>query len=266
MSLAHKNFGKRNHGFTLMEALAATAILTFVASSVWVVIDRCVTSTANSKIKMQAFEVARENLETILAQESVTEIVENGNSERYPGIEWETIIETFYEPINSQMWLRAVCTAVYYDTNGQQQSIELEHWLTGLSKDQLLQTLMDEGDNMEDLSSLLIETIEDAAEYAGVDTETIEEWLKKGMKTTEDDYFVTTNLELFKRNNGSPSDEDIENLQIASEEDLARLKMQQTKQEMLNEIEPTTGMTYGEMEQMDIKEIWEVLKKSREGN
>jgi hypothetical protein len=215
---------------------------------------------------MQAFEVARENLETILAQESVTEIVENGNSKRYPEIEWETVVETFYEPINSQMWLRAVCTAFYYDTNGQQQSIQLEHWLTGLSKDQLLQILMDQGDNMEDLSSLLIETIEDAAEYAGVDTETIEEWLKKGMKTTEDDFFVTTNLELFKRNNGSPSDEDIENLQIASEDDLARLKMQQTKQEMLNEIEPTTGMTFGEMEQMDIKEIWEVLKKSREGN
>lgn len=266
MTSTNKKFDIKNNGFTLAETVAATLILTFVTSSVWLVIDRCVVSTANSRVKMQAFVVARENLETILSQVSVKEIVENGNSERYPGIEWETVIETFYEPINSQMWLRAICTAFYYDTTGQQQSVELEHWLTGLTKDQLLQILMRQEDSQEDLDSQLIETIEDAAEYAGVSAETIEEWLKNGMKTTEDDFFTTTNLDLFKINNGNPAKEDIENLQVTSEEDLNRLKMQQNKQDMQYEIEPTTGLTYGQMEQMDIQEIWEILKQSREGN
>ncbi|MBN2588658.1 MAG: hypothetical protein JXA96_02260 [Sedimentisphaerales bacterium] len=265
MILAHKTIRTRNYGFTLIEAIASTALLAFIISSTWVVIDRCVASTSNSIIKMQAFEVARENLETILVRESIKEKAEFGTSERYPGIEWETIIETFYEPINSQMWLRAICTAFYYDTNGEQKSVELEHWLTGLNKNQLLQILMRQEDGMEDLSSQLIETIEDAAEYAGVSAETIEEWLDKGMKMTEDDFFTTTNLDLFKLNDGNPSEEDIENLQISSSEDLSRIKMQQNKTNMKDEIDPKTGLTYGQMEQMDIQEIWDVLKQSREG-
>ena len=266
MILTHKKIEKRNHGFTLVEAIAAMAILAFIISSVWVVLDRCVASTSNSLFKMQAFEVARENLETILTKESVKEKSEYGISEKYPGIEWETLIETFYEPINSQMWLRAICTAFYYDTNGEQQSVKLEHWLTGLNKDQLIQILMRQDDGQEDLSSQLLESIEDAADYAGVSAETIEEWVKNGMQTTEDGYFIKTNLDLFKTNDGNPSKEDVENLQITSSDDLNRLKMKQNKQNMQNEIDPKTGLTYDQIEQMDIQDIWELLKQARESS
>ena len=78
MSLAHKTIRTRNYGFTLAEALGAIAILAFIVSSTWVVIDRCVASTSNSIMKMQAFEVARENLEKILTMESVKEDADFG--------------------------------------------------------------------------------------------------------------------------------------------------------------------------------------------
>ena len=265
MISAHKTIRTRNRGFTLAEAIAATAILAFIISSTWVVIDRCVASTSNTIMKMQAFEVARENLENIVVRASVKEDADFGVSERYPGIEWETLVETFFEPINSQMWLRAISTAYYYDTEGIKQSIELRHWLTGLNKNQLIQILMRQEEGVDDLSSQLIETIEDAAEYAGVSPETIEEWIANGMKMTEDDFFVTTNLDLFKLYDGEPSKDDIKNLQISSEDDFSRMKMQQDKESMQYEIEPTTGLTYGQMEQMDIQEIWDALKSSREG-
>ncbi len=266
MILAHKQNGKRNSGFTLIEAVASTAVLTFIISSAWIVIDRCVTSATNSMLKMQAFEVARENLETILIQEAVKEKADYGISKRYPEIEWETIVEFFYEPINSQMWLRAICSAFYNDSEGLQQSVRLEHWLTGLNKDQLLQILMRQEDGGEDLSSQLIRTIEDAAAYAGVPAEAIEEWLNKGMKTTENDYFVKTNLDLFKANDGNPSKEDIENLQITSSDDLNRVKMKQNASSMKDEIDPKTGLTYGQLEQMEIQDIWDLLKSSRESD
>jgi len=264
MNLVHKQNVRKNKGFTIAEAIAATTILAIITSGVWVVVDRCLIATTNMKIKMQAFEVARENLEIILSRPSVKESIETGNSERYPGIQWENIIETFYEPINSQMWLRAICTAKYFDTDGEEQTIELKHWLTGLSKDQLLQILMRDEDSQEDISSMLIETIEDAAEYAGVSTDTIEDWLKNGMKTTDDGFFVTSNLDLFKSSGGHPSNEDIKNYQIASPEDLSRIKMQENKKEMLDVADPATGLTYGQMEQMDIQELWQILREARE--
>ena len=111
MILTHKKSKIRNRGFTLVEVITATGILALITSSVWVVIERCVNTSTNMKLKMEALEVARENLETILTKNTVEETAEYGISERYPGIEWETVIETFYEPISSQMWIRAVCTA-----------------------------------------------------------------------------------------------------------------------------------------------------------
>ncbi len=263
MVLAHKKFGKKDKAFTLVEVITATAILAFITSSVWLVIDRCVTSSASSKLKMQAFEVARENLETLLTKVSVEETAEYGSSDKYPGIEWETVVETFYEPINSQMWLRAICTAMYYDTEGQQQSVELVHWLTGLTKDQLLQILMRQEVEQEPFAPQIIANIEDAAIYAGVSADTIEEWFKKGMLTTPDGHYIKNNLELFKYNNGNPSDKDKEDLQIESEEDLRRLRAKQNKEQLQNEVDPTTGLTYGQIEQMDIQEIWEILKNKQ---
>ena len=249
-----------------MEVITATGILALITSSVWVVIDRCTNSIADSKFKMQAFEVARENLETILSKTSVEEAVEYGISDRYPGIEWETVIETFYEPITSQIWLRAVCSAMYYDKNDEKQSVELEHWLTGLSKEQLLQMLMNQEEAADKLSEQLLETIEDAAAYAGVSPETIQEWMDNGMLMTDDGSFIKRNLDLFKLNNGKPSDEDKKNMQITSEQDLNLLKAKQNRKEKENEIEPSTGLTYGQIEQMDTYEIWNILQQKQESS
>ena len=116
----------------------------------------------------------------------------------------------------------------------------------------------------ERLAPQLIETIEDAAIYAGVSPDTIQEWLNNGMLTDENDSFIKNNLDLFKLNNGNPSDTDKKNLQIESEEDLQRLRAKQNKEELQNEIDPTTGLTYGQIELMDIQEIWDILKKKQE--
>ena len=264
MVSACKKFGKRNAGFSLLEVITATGILAIITSSVWIVVDRCVNSAADMKQKIQAFQVARENLELILSKPYVEETSEYGTSDRYPGIDWETGVETFYEPINSQMWLRAICTASYYDTNGEHKSVELVHWLTGLTKDQLLQILMQKEEVEEELTPQLIETLEDAAIYAGVSADTIQEWLENGMLTAEDGSFIKNNLDLFKLYDGNPSDTDKQNLQIESEEDLRRLRAQQNKEKLQDEVDPTTGLTYGQIDQMDIQEIWDILKNKQE--
>ena len=62
--------GRRN-AFSLVEAATAVIILGLICSGVLVVIDRCMTSAADSALRMQAFDVARENMEKLLATEPV---------------------------------------------------------------------------------------------------------------------------------------------------------------------------------------------------
>ena len=85
-------------GFGLMEAVAALVILTFFGSGVLVVINRCMAWAAESALRMQAFEVARENMEKLLASDLVKESSEYGDSEKYHDVKWQTDVETFYEP------------------------------------------------------------------------------------------------------------------------------------------------------------------------
>ncbi|GAI98044.1 unnamed protein product [marine sediment metagenome] len=117
-----------------MEALTALIILALVSSSVLVVINRCMASAADSALRMQAFEIARDNMETLLSKDSAEEMVEYGSSDKYPAIQWQTAVETFYEPMTERMWVRAVCSAEYADIAGDVQTIELTHWLTALTK------------------------------------------------------------------------------------------------------------------------------------
>jgi prepilin-type N-terminal cleavage/methylation domain-containing protein len=263
---------RRRHdkAFTLLEVTMALAILALVSSSVLVVINRCVASSANSTLRMQAFEVARENMEKLLASDSIKESIDYGYSERFPDISWQTVVETFYEPITARMWIRGVCSAEYKDAEGQEQNIELTHWLTDLSKDQLLQMINKEDKEL--WNSQLIETMEEAAEYAGVDVETIEQWIDGGLLTAEDGSFVRHNLDIFKLNDGNPSEED-KKLQIQSESDLKLLKVQQdTSGEQNtgevegweNEVDPKTGLTYGETENMEFSEIWDLMKNQKQ--
>lgn len=243
--------------FSLLEVLTALAILALISSSVLVVINRCVVSTTDSVLKMQAFEVARENMETLLSRDSVEETVEYGTSEKYPGIQWQTVVETFYEPITSSMWLRGVCSAEYMDTTGDSQTVELIHWLTGLTKEQLMQIMNQQDEEL--LAAQLLETVEEAAEYAGVDGGTIEQWINDGMLTTDDGFFIKSNLDLYMRTDGNPSPED-KSQQISSEADLARQNAGQGFEGGNGDIDPKTGLTYEELEKMDVSEVWDLLK------
>ena len=51
-------------GFSLIESAAAVALLAIIASSSLLVIDRCMSSAADIKLRQNAFEVIRENIET----------------------------------------------------------------------------------------------------------------------------------------------------------------------------------------------------------
>ena len=257
------NMGKK--AFSLVEVMVALTILALISSSVLVVIDRCIASAADSALRMKAFEIARENMEQLLASASVKESVEYGVSEIYPDIGWQTVVETFYEPLTARMWIRGVCSAQYNDPNGQEQTVELTNWLTDLTKEQLLQ--IENRDEQGELSAELIETLEDAADYVGVDVETIEQWLQNGLLTTEDGSFIKANLDLYMGSNGEPSAEE-KNQQAKSLADLKNKNKSgegasADQQAWQDEIDPKTGLTYGELEQMDFSEIWELMQNQR---
>jgi type II secretory pathway pseudopilin PulG len=258
----------KEKAFTLGEVVAALAILALVSSSVLVVINRCLTSAADSRLRLQALEVARENMEKLLSAGSVKETVEYGESDKYPQIKWETVVETFYEPITARMWIRGVCSAEYNDIEGESQTVELTHWLTDLTKEQLLQIMKEQEKEDEQLAGELVETLEEAAEYAGVEVETIEQWIENGMLTTDDGFFVKRNLDIYKLSNGTPSPEE-KQLQVKSIADLRERTSKQGElgkenaggeQSWQDEIDPKTGLTYGELEEMNFSEIWELLK------
>jgi len=190
--------------FSLVEATTALMILAFISASVLVVINRCVTSAADSALRMQAFEVARENMEKLLTADSVNQTIEFGTSDKYPEIQWQTVVECFYEPITERVWVKGVCSAEYTDSAGETKTVELTHWLTDVTKQQLLDLLNQLGEENALLAGQVIETIEEAAEYAGVSAETIEQWVENGMPITEDGFFAKLYLDLYKEHNGNP--------------------------------------------------------------
>lgn len=133
----------RSGGFSLVEAAAALVVLAVICSGVLVVINRAMAATADSVQRKHAFEVARENMEKVLISDRVLEKVEYGYSEKYPQIQWTTRIETFYEPVGNEMWVRAICSAEYLDSMGEPAEVELTHWLAKLSDKQVEKILAD---------------------------------------------------------------------------------------------------------------------------
>ena len=125
----------------MIEVSVALIILGMITATVLVIINKAVDTVVVWQTKMQAFEIIRENMEQILAKPSVSDMLEYGESEINPDITWETVIESFYEPITNKLWIRAVCSAEFPDPNGQPQKIELTQWLTGLSEKQIMQIL-----------------------------------------------------------------------------------------------------------------------------
>lgn len=255
--------------FSLVEVVAALVILAFVSSSVLVVFNRYMASAADSMLRMQAFEVARTNMEELLTLDSVAESVEYGYSERYPDIEWQTAVETFYEPLTSRMWIQAICSAEYTDSENEVQTVELTHWLTDVTKSQLLQILAQQQDEIEQLADQVIETLEEAAEYAGVDQQTIQEWIENGMLLTEDGFFTKGQLDLYRNSGGMPTDED-RVLQAKADAEIVKKAKEQAAQDKQSEQdkprqtgkpreELIPGYTMEELEAMSLEELIKIL-------
>ena len=205
----------REKAFTLAETVAALVILAFISTSVLVVINRSMASAVDSVLRMQAFEVARKNMEELLSSDSVEESVEYGNSEMYPDIQWETVVESFYVPLDKKMWIQAICSAEYTDSEGQVQTVEITHWLTDVSKAELLKILAQQQD---ELAEQIIETLEEAAVYAGIDEQTIQQWVDNGMLLTEDGQYIMSQLDLYRDTDGNPTIEDRKRLAILDED------------------------------------------------
>ncbi|MHC4754714.1 MAG: hypothetical protein ACYTBP_06175 [Planctomycetota bacterium] len=192
----------RLRGIILIEVMTALIILTIISSSILVVVNRCMKATADSTMKMRAFDIARENMEQLLVLNKVSGTVDYGISDEYPEIQWQTTVETFYEPGGTRMWVRAICLAEYIDTDEEVQTVELTHWLTNLSKGDMLNIL---NEQEKELAEYLIESMDDAAKYAGVDTKTITAWVGAGMPKTGNGKFIKAWLDLYKDTNGNPT-------------------------------------------------------------
>ena len=236
-------------------------ILGFFSSGVLVVINRCMAWAADSAVRMRAFEVARENMEKLLSSDSVKEMSEYGDSEKYPGIKWQTDVETFYEPITSRMWVRGVCTAQYEDAAGEEQTIELTHWLTNVTKEQMLQLLEREGKDAEMLAGQVFETLEEAAIYAGVDVDTIQKWIEEGgLKVFPDGSIPKQNIDTFTQYGGSPPPEE-KIKQIESPDELIPQQQMPTDEEPIEPMEPEKkNYTPEDLERMGVpKELIPVV-------
>ncbi len=255
----------REKGFSLVEVVAALAILAFVSTSVLVVLNRYMASAADSVLRMQAFEVARKNMEELLTSDSVAESVEYGDSDRYPDIQWQTTVEAFYEPLTARMWIQAICSTEYTDSAGEVQAVELTHWLTDLTKAQLLQILAQRQEEQEQLTGQAIETLEEAAEYAGVDEQTIQQWVDNGMLKTEDGGYVMNQLDLYKDSGGKPTIEDRMRLDPDKIVPVDKKPKQGERPEPDKQRQPDDavkticGYTMEELNQMSFEQIWQIL-------
>jgi hypothetical protein len=125
----------------MIEVATALALLGIILGAVMTLMNRYVEAVMDMQLREQAFEIARDNMETLLAESRLSDTSEYGTSEIYPDIEWETVVEPFYEPVTNQMWIHAVCSAGFKDSKGEFQNVELEHWITNLTVAQVKQIL-----------------------------------------------------------------------------------------------------------------------------
>ncbi len=256
--------GRRDAAFTLLEVLAALAILALASSSVLIVIDRCVASASNSALRLEAFELARENLEKILISETAEETVDYGTSDRFPDISWQTIVEGFPEPVTGQMWVRAVCSAEYVDSTGEKRTVELVHWLSPLTEQQA--GLLVDQQELERLGlEQLLQTDEEAANYAKVDTDTLRKWVENGLVRTGEGMFLKYNLDVFVQAKGEPTPEQKAE-QVASVQKLAmKLKMQEKgleQKESPPQEKGTKGLLKQELEKLSPDQIRNLVNPS----
>jgi hypothetical protein len=199
--------------------MAAVTLLAFIGAGVWLVVERCSLSAADSTQRMRAFETARDNMEKLLGASSVEESTEYGISEQFPDIRWQTTVETFHQPVNSKMWARAVASADYTDSAGETKTISLTTWLTELTDEQVTQLAERKSLLEKLLEKHLIDGNDLAAQYAGVTVDTLATWVKNGMPTFARAY-IKPWLDLYLLTNGQPTDQDKQGL-IAKYPELA---------------------------------------------
>jgi len=262
--------GRGGSGFTLIEVMTALAILALISSSVLIVIDRCLVSASDSSLKMEAFQLVRENMEKILASDSVEETVNYGRSERYPDLSWQTVVEAFSEPVSGKTWIRAVCSAEYTDSTGEEQTLKLEHWITELTDQQANQLAGQPGSIEELTAEQLLATAEEAAEYAGVDAETIQKWIEDGLVTTRDGTFLKHNIDVYVRSEGKPTAIEKKQQVESIEELAAALKSQQEGgDETPGQIrgsdgkDPLTGLPQEQLDKMGVGDVMKMLKDKK---
>lgn len=191
-------------GFTLVEMLVAMILLGLIGSRVITTIDRCMDATQDLTLRRQAFAVARENLEQVLTRLSLEESIEQGVSDQFPAITWETTLETFGEPASGKTWARVICSASFEDENTEPQIVELVHWLTEVKEDAMGDPNGTEGAADREF------TYDEALDYTGVDEATFAQWVEAGLKQAADGSFIEYNLDIFIRANGQPTEEEID--------------------------------------------------------
>jgi len=126
-------------GFSLVELVAAVVILGLICTGALVIINNSMEKGSDLMWRAKAFDVARENMEALLAKDSLTSETDQGFDEIYPDILWETKVDTTMQ--EDIMWVEAVSTASYIDSAGEEQTVELSHWLTSLSKETMKQIM-----------------------------------------------------------------------------------------------------------------------------
>ncbi len=257
-------------GFTLLEVMTALAILALVSSSILVVVDRCLESTGDSVLRMEAFQIARENMEKILASTTVEETVDYGRSELYPDIAWQTVVEAFSEPVSGKMWIRAICSTDYTDSTGEEQTIKLEHWITELTDQQANQLAGQPGSIEELTAEQVLATAEEAAVYAGVDVETVKKWVEDGLVTMKDGDFIKYNLDVYVRSDGKPTGVE-KKQQVKSMEELAAFLKSQAEGgdgaadqiQNADGKDSLTGLPQEKLDKMGVGEVMKALKDKK---
>jgi type II secretory pathway pseudopilin PulG len=148
----NRNTKHNRIGFTIVEVVVSLIIIGLICSSVMLVFKHLMVALGESRLRMEAFETARENMENLLTASSVGEMDDYGVSDKNPNIEWETIVEPFSGD-GDKMWVRAVCIATYPDANGQPKTVELTHWLTDLP-DSIKQQILKDQEKLNDMNEL----------------------------------------------------------------------------------------------------------------
>jgi hypothetical protein len=148
----------------------------------------------------------------------------------------------------------------------------LTHWIAKLTEQQAGE-LMDDEEVAALEAEQALATAEQAAQYARIDVETLDEWIEAGLKTTEDEAFIKYNLDLFMDSQGEPSDQD-KAKQVESIQELAMIlrTMQKEMAQVAAGFESedpvvqsaAAGLSSEEIENLSLSQIMELLKKQKQ--